>query len=297
MIAMLTAAGLGKRYRFHWALKPLDLAFDIGMHGLLGPNGAGKTTLMRMLAGVLRPTGRGRAELDGHPVLQGSRVKRRIGFVPQTFHMYPSLTAREWLTHAGRLKGLSGSELAAAVQRTLEDVSLTGIADRPAKTYSGGMVKRLGIAQALIGDPDIIIADEPTTGLDPEERVKLRNLLATVSLTRTVLLSTHVLGDIQATCRTVTVLNRGQLAYCGDLAGLSQHGQGVIWTWEASQPEWQQYGNIEMLSARLTPEGIECRALALEAPTPYAMLAQPTPEDGYIALLSRNKHETRGLFA
>ncbi len=294
---MLTAAGLGKRYRLEWALKPLDLAFDTGMHGLLGPNGAGKTTLMRMLAGVLRPTGRGRAELNGRPVLQGSKIKRRIGFVPQTFHMYPSLTAREWLAHAGRLKGLCGTALAAAVQRTLEDVSLDAVADRTAKTYSGGMIKRLGIAQALIGDPEVIIADEPTTGLDPEERVKLRNLLATLSLSRTVLLSTHVLGDIQATCRTVSVLNRGELAYHGDLAGLARHGQGVIWTWEASQPEWEQYTGIEMLSARLTPEGIQCRALAQAAPTRYAVLAQPTPEDGYIALLCRTKHETKGLFA
>jgi len=294
---MLTAVRLGKRYRLHWALRPLDLAFDAGMHGLLGPNGAGKTTLMHMLAGVLRPTGSGRTELDGHPVLHGSATRRRIGFVPQSFHMYPALTAREWLSHAGRLKGLRSSALANAVERTLEDVSLTGIADRPARTYSGGMVKRLAIAQALIGDPDVIIADEPTTGLDPEERIKLRNLLAQLSLTRVVLLSTHVLGDIQAACRTVTVLNRGELAYRGDLDGLARHGEGLIWTWEAAQPEWQHYEGIDMLSARLTPEGIVCRALASKAPSRYAVPAAPTPEEGYIALLSRHSDGAGGVWS
>lgn len=283
---MISACQLGKRYRTGWALRPVDLSFGPGMHGLLGPNGAGKTTLIRLLAGLLRPS-TGRAELLGVNVLQGGAARKKIGYVPQTIHPYLTLTAREWLSHAARLKGIAGSAaVSGAVEQTLEDVGLTAVADRRARAFSSGMIRRLGIGQAIIGSPDIIIADEPGAGLDPEERVKLRNLLAGLSMTRTVLLSTHILSDIQSNCISVAVLKSGNLAYHGPMERLARFGEGRVWTWEAAPDEPRWTAGALLLSARTTGDGILCRALAEEPPHPYAMPAAPAPEEGYIALLT-----------
>jgi len=282
---MLTAAGLGKHYKNGWALRPLNLALGPGMYGLLGPNGAGKSTLMRLLAGLLAPTV-GEARLDGVSVRSGAAVRRRIGYVPQTFQVYPQLTAREWLLHAAALKGIrSGKPAAEEVERTLNDVNLTEQADRPARTYSSGMVKRLGIAQALIGAPEAVIVDEPTAGLDPEERARLRNVLAEAAMTRTVLLSTHVVSDIQTSCRHVLVLDRGALLYNGSLGGLAACADGLVWTWEVSGTEWRSSREPGLLSARRTEEGVLCRVLSAVRPHTYAEPAAPTPHDGYVALI------------
>ncbi|WP_181438740.1 ATP-binding cassette domain-containing protein [Paenibacillus sambharensis] len=284
----LSASKLGKRYYGgEWGLRPAELHFGPGMHGLLGPNGAGKTTLMRLLAGLLRPT-TGRAELDGLDVIH-PRQRQRIGYVPQTFQMYPSLTGREWLMH--RVQSSPGKlfpsrrQALEQVEKILLDVNLTSQADRPARTYSTGMMKRLGIAQAMIINPDVIIVDEPTAGLDPEERLRLRNVLAEASLTRIVLLSTHILSDIEASCGSVLVLKEGTAAYQGSLAGLASFGEGKVWTWEAAQDEWRRYGPSRLMSARRTEEGFICRTLAEEPPNRYARLSEPTLEDGYMALI------------
>ncbi|MGG4035216.1 ATP-binding cassette domain-containing protein [Paenibacillus cisolokensis] len=283
---MLTAERLGKRYKSDWALYPLNLRLGPGMHGLLGPNGAGKSTLMRLLAGLLQPSS-GDAMLDGVSVRDGRKVRSRIGYVPQVFRMYPQLTAREWLRHVARVKGLGGrAAVEEAVERTLHAVNLTKQADRPARTYSGGMIKRLGIGQALIGSPDVVIVDEPTAGLDPEERVRLRNVLAEAALTRTVLLSTHVLSDIQSSCRNLLVLSEGRLLYQGGPSGLASFADRRVWTWEASHFEWSRLRLDGLLSARETSDGIICRALGAQPPTPYAVQAEPTMEEGYISLIS-----------
>ncbi|WP_274649341.1 ATP-binding cassette domain-containing protein [Paenibacillus humicola] len=281
---MLTAERLGKTYRNVWALQPLTLQLDRGMHGLLGPNGAGKSTLMRLLAGLLAPTA-GDAYISGIPVRSG-RARLRIGYVPQSFQLYQPLTAGEWLRHVARLKRAgTGREQEHEVRRLLHAVHLEEQADRPVRTYSRGMIKRLGIAQALIGQPEAIIVDEPTTGLDPEERVRLRNVLAETAHASVVLLSTHTLTDVEASCRDVIVLDGGALRYSGTAAGLARFAEGKLWQWEASEREGRSLALEGLLSARKTADGVLCRALSERPPAPYAEPAVPAMEDGYMALI------------
>ncbi|GGD48834.1 ATP-binding cassette domain-containing protein [Paenibacillus nasutitermitis] len=283
---MLAAYNLGKKYKKNWALEPLSLEFTRGLYGLLGPNGAGKSTLMRLLAGLLAPS-TGDATIRGVSVRGGVAVRRSIGYVPQTFQMYPQLTARQWLRHVSRLKN-SGTrhEQDNEMERLLHAVHLEAQADRPARTYSSGMVKRLGIAQALIGNPQVVIVDEPTAGLDPEERVRLRNVLAELAHSSVVLLSTHVLSDVATSCRSVIVLGNGQLHYEGPRAGLARFADGRLWEWEASEHEWRSMSLEWLMTARRTADGIRCRAIGDRPPTPYATSATPTMEDGYMALIA-----------
>jgi len=284
---MLAAYNLGKKYKKEWALKPVSFRLERGMHGLLGPNGAGKSTLMRLLAGLLMPT-TGDALLQGITVRDARQVRRRIGYVPQIFKIYPQLTAQELLRHRARLIGEgSRAEQEVKVGQIIHAVHLEAKADRPIKTYSTGMLKRLGIAQALLSTPEVLIVDEPTTGLDPEERLRLRNLLAELAMKSVVLLSTHILSDIETSCKNVLVLKEGQLCYNGLLSGLAQFAEGRVWQWEAAELEWRSMAQERLLMARRTAGGIMCRTIADIQPTPYAELATPTMEDGYLALIGQ----------
>ena len=209
---MLSIQSLGKRYPGGTVgLEDFTLDVGEGVLGLLGPNGAGKSTLMSILATVTRPTSgvflwRGRdAAKDPLP------LRRELGYLPQDFGVYERLTAREFLLYLGRLKGLSGAELSRRVRELLELVNLHGAADRRLGGYSGGMRQRIGIAQALLGDPKLVIVDEPTVGLDPEERVRFRNLLAEIAHGRVVILSTHIVSDVEAVASEIAVLRRGRL--------------------------------------------------------------------------------------
>lgn len=283
---MLTADHLGKKYKQLWALEPLSFQLEHGIFGLLGPNGAGKSTLMRLLAGLLAPT-TGDASLNGITVRDVARSRRRIGYVPQTFQLYPQLTAREWLLHAAKLKNAgTRMEQEAQVKSLIAAVHLQDKADQPVGSYSSGMIKRLGIAQALVGKPEAVIVDEPAAGLDPEERLRLRNVLAELATRATVLLSTHVLSDIEAVCGQVIVLRSGKLLYNGRLGGLSGYAEGRLWQWEASEREWRAMAQERLLSARRTADGILCRTIADYRPTPYAHAAAPTIEEGYLALIT-----------
>ncbi len=201
-----------------YALNNVDLTIPPGMFGLLGPNGAGKTTLMRILAGIVRPTsGTIRiGEYDGGTERGRTAVKRMLGYLPQDFGVYPDLNAREFLDYIAILKGLRDRTLRhKRIEALLEIVSLTQVANRKLKTYSGGMKRRVGIAQALLNDPALLIVDEPTAGLDPEERIRFRNLLSELGGNRTVLLSTHIVEDIAQTCQRLAVLKDGHLIFQG----------------------------------------------------------------------------------
>ncbi|MEM8558566.1 MAG: ABC transporter ATP-binding protein [Bacteroidota bacterium] len=210
---MLHLDGLAKVYPgpVH-ALSDVTLTIPRGMFGLLGPNGAGKSTLMKILAGLLEPTA-GRVTFDGIDVTaEPEQLWPRLGYLPQAFGFYPNLTGEAMLRHVLRLKGVRApggeKKLAAAL---LERVNLTGAATRKVKTYSGGMRQRLGIAQALAGDPDLLIVDEPTAGLDPEERLRLYRLLADLAADRVVLLSTHLVDDVAMLCPRFAVMRQGRL--------------------------------------------------------------------------------------
>ncbi|MWC29022.1 ATP-binding cassette domain-containing protein [Paenibacillus sp. MMS18-CY102] len=284
---MLTANRLGKRYKSGWALHPISVSFGPGMHGLLGPNGAGKSTLLRMLAGLLAPT-TGDAELHGLSVRHGYRSRQHIGFVPQAFRMHAQLSGIETVKHSVMMRGVSARVAASASEAALAAVGLTETMDWAVRNYSSGMVKRLGIAQAIACGPDVLIVDEPTAGLDPEERVKLRSVLAELSQTKAVILSTHVLSDV-GICRDIHVLCEGRLLYSGGKEELASHAKGQVWRWETSESEWRRQPAAGIIAAKRTFEGLECRALSMSMPHPYAIETEPSMEEGYLALISSSK--------
>ena len=210
----------------HVAVDGLDLALSTGVHGLLGPNGAGKTTLMRALATVLKPAG-GRLSLLGHDVTGRAdlrAVRRGLGYLPQHFGFYPRFTVREFVEYMAWLKEMPKPVVAGAVQRAVERVGLAARADSRMKTLSGGMLRRAGIAQAIVNDPQALLLDEPTVGLDPEQRLDFRELLRDIGVDSCVLVSTHLVEDVAAACTDVVLINEGRLVWQGTAAELA--GQG-----------------------------------------------------------------------
>ncbi|MYW65762.1 ATP-binding cassette domain-containing protein [Streptomyces sp. SID8379] len=220
-------SGLTVRYRRTTALDAVDLDFGTGVHGLLGPNGAGKTSLIRVLATVARPTA-GRVELFGGD-LTGHRerraARRELGYLPQDFGYYPGFTVREFVAYVAWLKEMPAEATAAAVERAVARVGLADRIDARIKTLSGGMVRRVGIAQAVVNDPKILLLDEPTAGLDPEQRVEFRSLLRELGQESTVLVSTHLVEDVAAACTDVTLIEHGRVAYRGTPTSLAALGR------------------------------------------------------------------------
>jgi ABC-type multidrug transport system ATPase subunit len=208
----------------HVAVDGLDLALSTGVHGLLGPNGAGKTTLMRALATVLKPAG-GRLSLLGHDVTGHAdlrAVRRGLGYLPQHFGFYPRFTVREFVEYMAWLKEMPKTSVAGAVQRAVERVGLADRADSKLKTLSGGMLRRAGIAQAIVNDPQVLLLDEPTVGLDPEQRLDFRELLRDIGVDSCVLVSTHLVEDVAAACTDVVLINEGRLVWQGPAAQLAE---------------------------------------------------------------------------
>lgn len=211
------------------ALQNVTLNIATGMFGLLGPNGAGKSTLMKILATLETPTS-GNVFIDGADIhSQRRQIRASLGYLPQFFGVYPQLTGAEFLSYIGRLNGVPARRLHNTVLQMLENVGLAEARDRKAKTYSGGMLRRLGIAQALIGNPRLLIVDEPTTGLDPEERIRFRNLLTEISRDKIIILSTHIVGDISSTCEDLAILAKGRVAYRGRPDALIAKAAGKVW--------------------------------------------------------------------
>jgi len=287
----ITVQHLYKVYRgdVH-ALNDLTLTISGGMFGLLGPNGAGKTTLMRILAGILRPTS-GTISIgayDGTTESGRNVIKRSLGYLPQDLGLYPDLTAREFLDYIGIMKGVhkrkARQEL---VDRLLEMVTLSSVAQRKLKTFSGGMKRRVGIAQALLNNPKLLIVDEPTAGLDPEERIRFRNLLVSLAGNRTVLLSTHIVEDIAQTCRNLAVMKSGQVIFQGSTANLISETRGHIRivTTRGTMPRGD-FAIVSMLNMGTT---VQYRVVGEGLPQPGAESVEPTLEDGYVWLM-RTQH-------
>ncbi len=210
----------------HLAVNGLDLALGTGVHGLLGPNGAGKTTLMRALATVLKPAG-GRLRVLGNNVTGHAHlreVRRGLGYLPQHFGFYPRFTVREFVEYMAWLKEMPKPVIAGAVQRAIERVGLANRADSRMKTLSGGMLRRAGIAQAIVNDPQVLLLDEPTVGLDPEQRLDFRELLREIGVDSSVLVSTHLVEDVAVACTDVVLINEGRLVWQGTAAQLAQQG-------------------------------------------------------------------------
>ncbi|MFF0157651.1 ABC transporter ATP-binding protein [Streptomyces sp. NPDC005263] len=228
-MSTIRVTGLHVRHRRTVALDSVDLDFGPGVHGLLGPNGAGKTSLIRVLATVAAPSG-GRVELLGDDVSEHrerAAVRRRLGYLPQEFGYYPGFTVREFVAYVAWLKEMPVAEVPAAVERAVTRVGLADRVDAKVKTLSGGMVRRVGIAQAIVNEPDVLLLDEPTAGLDPEQRVEFRELLRELGGSSTVIVSTHLVEDVMAACTEVTLLESGRVAYRGTPESLSALGDAA----------------------------------------------------------------------
>lgn len=221
------------------ALKDINMEIPTGMFGLLGPNGAGKSTLMRILVALMEPTS-GEVDVFGYNLLKERKAVRGIlGYLPQDFRFFAKYKTHEFLDYAARLSGMkNGKQRRQAVDEMLESVGLFDVRERYANRLSGGMKRRLGIAQALIHNPKLIIVDEPTTGLDPEERIRFRYLLAKISEQDvTIILSTHIVGDISSTCNCMALMNRGELAFFGSPEEMRKKAEGKVWRMQISGDE------------------------------------------------------------
>jgi ABC-type multidrug transport system ATPase subunit len=278
------------------ALDGIDLKIPNGMFGLLGPNGAGKTTLMRILAGILRPTSGTiqTGQIDGTTDAGRQAIKEILGYLPQELGLYPDLTAREFLDYIGILKGLNERRARARrVDELLEVVALSDVAKRKLKTFSGGMKRRVGIAQALLNDPQLLIVDEPTAGLDPEERIRFRNLLSDLGGDRTVILSTHIVEDIAQTCRNLAILSQGKVLFQGTTSGLIDAARGKVWTVTTDGPKPD--GDLTVVSTLHLADSAQYRVVGDTSFIPGAQPADPSLEDGYIWLMRAARAEVAAV--
>ena len=270
------------------ALRGIDLEIGSGMFGLVGPNGAGKTTLMRILAGLVHPTS-GAVRVLGNDVTTPHgklATKAVLGYLPQELGLYPDLTAREFLDYIAILKGVTDrSARRQQVTEALAAGTLERGADRQLKTYSGGMKRRVGIAQALLGDPQLLIVDEPTAGLDPEERVRLRNLLSDMAARRTVILSTHIVEDISQSCNDLAVIAHGKVLFRGTPRDLIARARGHVWTINSAGE--RPNNGLTIVSTLQLQDTVQYRVLG-EPAGQAAAPAEPSLEDGYMWLMKNN---------
>ncbi|MEV4197097.1 ABC transporter ATP-binding protein [Micromonospora globbae] len=284
----IAITGLRRSFGRVTALRGVDLTVRGGMFGLLGGNGAGKTTLMRIMAGVVAP-GSGQVRVGGYDMTtrSGRRdVQRRLGYVPQDLGFYPDLSPREFLDYVALLKGLDDATARRRqVGELLDMVGLADVAGRRMKGFSGGMRRRVGIAQALLGDPALLIVDEPTAGLDPQERIRFRTLLAGLAGQRTVLLSTHIVEDIAQTCHDTAVLAAGRVVYTGSVTDLTRTAEGA--TWQMTTTGAPPTDGV-VVSAVTREGGTQYRVISQARPSPDATSVAPTLEDGYVALMRRH---------
>lgn len=274
--------GILALHRFRLELKP-------GVLGLVGPNGAGKTTLMSILATITRAT-EGRVLWNGVDVASDPDAMRSVlGYLPQDFGVYPNLSAVEFLQYLAAVKGLDAAAAARRIEELLELVNLADVCKRPLGGYSGGMKQRVGIAQALLNDPELLIVDEPTAGLDPEERVRFRNLLSDLSGERIVVLSTHIVSDVEATATDIALISKGTLVAHATPEALLVQVEGKVREWVVSSLDLNAAKQKYLISSTTRrSDGVHVRVLGDEAPD-NAQLVAPNLEDAYLFCLSQQR--------
>lgn len=265
------------------ALKDLSLELrSPSLIGLLGPNGAGKSTLMKLLVAALLPTS-GSILVDGQPLDKTDRLlKSKLGYLPQDFGLFDELTVTQFLDYMAALKGVRNPK--AAIQQAVRAVNLEEKAKARIRTLSGGQRQRVGIAQALLGDPQFLILDEPTVGLDPEERIHFRNLFSRTAQDRLVLLSTHIIEDVQSVCDQLVVIDHGAILFMGTPAALIRAAEGHVGTFLEQNAE--QESGLHITARVNTSRGVRCRAVADTLPA-YVQVEEPSLEDAYLYLISR----------
>lgn len=278
----LQTENLTKRYREQTAVRDVTLTLGPGVYGLLGANGAGKTTLMRMLCGILEPSA-GTVRYGGADIARlGEDYRALLGYLPQDFGFYPDFTGPEFLRYIAALKGLTRAETARRIPALLEQVGLADAGKKKLRAYSGGMRQRLGIAQAMLNDPQVLILDEPTAGLDPRERVRFRNLIADYAKGRTVLLSTHIVSDVEAIADEILLMKAGRIEQTGTVPALADTVRGKVWTLHtdaATAARLEAVYNVANL--RHEDGGVELRLITADPPA-GARPAAPTLEDVYL---------------
>lgn len=273
------------------AVKHVDVEIPKGIFGLLGENGAGKTTLMRVLTTVLPPT-QGTVTLDGVMYSQGNyeKIQKRIGYLPQEINLYPGLTVQECLEYMGDLAGVPKDICRKRIADYLEMTSLTEQRKKKMRQLSGGMKRRVGLIQALLNEPEFLIVDEPTTGLDPEERIRIRNLLVDFSEKRTVLFSTHVVEDLTATCNQLGVMKKGEFLYAGRMRNLLDEAKGHVWVCEVQNDHQarEMEKNYPVSSKQHTEDGLRLRILCDKKPDFVCVPGEVSLEDAYIYLMNKS---------
>ncbi|MCR5206576.1 MAG: ABC transporter ATP-binding protein [Lachnospiraceae bacterium] len=288
---MLKIDGVNKSFGKVKALAEIDAMWGNGVHGLLGENGAGKTTLLRIIATIMEPDS-GNLSFDG--TLWTDKIKARymLGYLPQRFSMYRQIKVREALEHIGILKGVN-ENLAQEVDRVLEAVNLKDKCEKKVGTLSGGMVRRLGIAQALIGKPKIVLLDEPTAGLDPEERILFRTMIRELGKQCIVLLSTHIVEDVELTCDTVMILHKGRVITSGEIDYVRDAAKGRVWELCFLNDSDKSINHSWIVTQKKKEDGIEkIRILSEKSPCEEAICVAPSLEESYMWLIDEGeRHE------
>jgi ABC-2 type transport system ATP-binding protein len=290
---ILVIEGLSKLYRGKvWGLRDFSLETGHGVLGLVGPNGAGKSTLMRILATVAQPT-EGKVTWNDIDIVKSpDELRAVLGYLPQDFGVYPNLNAVEFLNYLAAIKGLDGRSARKRIDELLQVVGLTDLRKRPLGYYSHGMKQRVGIAQALLNDPQLLIVDEPTSGLDPEERVRFRNFLSDLAGERIVILSTHIVSDVEAVATQIAILNQGYLLTHVTPEELLRQVDGKVWEWVIPGSELTTIRQHYMVSSTARrSDGVHVRIVSENAPANGASVGSPLLEDGYLYCLLKSRQE------
>lgn len=284
---------LSKKFKDMTAVSDVSLWLTPGVWGLLGANGAGKTTLMRMLAGIMQPSG-GSIRYDGIPIdTLGQRYRDIFGYLPQEFGFYPEFTVQDYLEYVAALKGLSATDGRRKIGALLERLTLGDVRRKKIVKLSGGMKRRVGIAQALLNDPEVLILDEPTSGLDPRERVRFRNLLSEFAHDRIVLISTHIVSDVEYIATRNAILRGGKLLSCGTTEELVTQVEGKVWTASVPQARLPEYeARLPVVNLRNEEDGsVSLRYLADTPVIESSRPAVPRLEDLYLWLFPQDARE------
>ncbi|MFH2048648.1 MAG: ABC transporter ATP-binding protein [bacterium] len=287
---------LGKEYKGHfWGLKNFNLKTENGVVGLLGPNGAGKSTLMRVLATVTKPT-EGKADWNGTNIVNyPDNIRMILGYLPQDFGIYPNLNAVEFLSYLSAARGLTGKSAGTRISQLLELVNLVDARHRKLVDLSGGMKQRVGIAQALLNDPKLLIVDEPTAGLDPEERIRFRNLLSELSGDRIVILSSHIVSDIEAAATSIAIMNKGRLLIYASPEELLRKVEGKVWEAIIASAQLNDLRKTHIVgSTTRSGEGVKVRIVGENTPGEHAKPSTPTLEDAYLYILTKDNGKQSG---
>lgn len=274
---------LCKSYKNKEALRDVSFTLQKGVYGLLGENGAGKSTLMRMMATVDFPT-KGEIRYEGKSIYSMDEEYRGlIGYMPQNYNIYPGFTARDFLQYMGTLKGVPEEKLKCRIEEVLDFVNLSDVADKKVKTFSGGMKRRIGIAQAIINEPEILIFDEPTAGLDPRERIRFSNIISDMGKDKIILLSTHIVSDIEAIANELVVIKNGNVLEMGNVDELVKKVKGQVWECIVSQEVYHGLRKERsVIHLKQMGREVQVRFVGDKYPNVENRVVEPTLEDYYI---------------